>query len=349
MQELLAKVARGAKTSKDLTWEEAKRAAGYLIEGQASPTQVGAFLAAMRMKTESVTELAAFTAAARQYVPPLAVAPGGSLLDLPMYAGKQETFYASVIAAIVAASAGVAVLIHGAEGMVERPGPASLLAKLEIPTDQRPADVAGVLSSQGFAYLDMALYHPPIGRFLELRRELGVRTFFHQVARMLNPARAVSQVIGVSHPPYYEKTVEALRMLGTPRALVIRGVEGEPELSIASATPVLELRDERISPLMVKPKDLGVAPGTVREMAGFPAEHRAKEAELVKRIVNNEIRGGHRDWVVINAALLLYAGGKGSSIAACVPIAQQMLDSGAAAKKLKELAEASVGAASMKS
>jgi anthranilate phosphoribosyltransferase len=101
---------------------------------------------------------------------------------------------------------------------------------------------------------------------------------------------------------------------------------------------MLELRDERISPLMVKPKDLGVASGTVREMAGFPAEHRAKEAELVKRIVNNDIRGGHRDWVVINAALLLYAGGKGSSIAACVPLAQQTLDSGAAARKLAELA-----------
>jgi anthranilate phosphoribosyltransferase len=338
MQELLAKVAKGAKTSKDLTWEEAKRAVGYLIEGQASPTQAGAFLVAMRMKTESVTELAAFTAGARQYVPPLAVPPGIPLVDLPMYAGKLDTFHVSVIAAIVAASAGVSVLMHGAEGPAERPGPSSLLDKLEIPTDQRPADVANTLSSHGFAYLDMALYHPPIGRFLEVRGELGVRTFFHQVARMLNPARATSQLVGVSHPPYYEKTAEALRMLGTPRALVIRGVEGEPELSIASSTPMLELRDERITPLMVKPKDLGVALGTVREMAGFPAEHRVKEAEFAKRLLKGEIRGGPRDWVVINAASLLYAGGKRPSIAACVPIAQQALDSGAAAKKLADLA-----------
>ena len=91
--------------------------------------------------------------------------------------------------------------------------------------------VAEQSHKNGFAYLDIGLYHPPVYRFLEMRQELGVRNVFHPIARLLNPARASSQVVGLSHPPHFEKTAEALRMLGCPRALVIRGVEGDPELS----------------------------------------------------------------------------------------------------------------------
>ncbi len=338
IQPLIAKIAKGQKTSKDLTWEEAKQAIRSLIEGEATPVQVGAFLVAMRIKMESVTELAAFTAAARNYVPPLAVPKGLPLVDLPTYAGKQETFHAAVGAAVVAAAAGVAVLMHGAEGPPERPGTAALLSTLGIPVDVKPAQVTQGLTAKGFAYLDMALYHPPIGRFLGLRDELGVRTLFHPVARMLNPARATSQVIGIQHPPYFEKTAEALRMLGCPRALILRGVEGDPELSIAAMTPVLELRDERIAPLSIKPKDVGLPVGSPREMAGFPREQREREAEMLRRIFQNELRGGQRDWIVLNAAMLLYAAGKGPSIASCVPVAHQTIESGAAAKKLAELA-----------
>lgn len=337
IQPFIAKIAKGQKTSKDLTWEEAKQAIRMLIEGEATPVQVGAFLAAMRIKTESVTELAAFTAAARQYVAPLAVPTRLSLVDLPTYAGKQQTFHASVGAAIVAAAAGVAVLMHGAAGLSERPGTAALLSALSIPTDLRPSEVAERLTAKGFAYLDMALYHPPIGRFLELREQLGVRTLFHPVARMLNPARATSQVIGIQHPPYFEKTAEALRMLGCPRALVLRGVEGDPELSISSMTPVLELHHDRIIPLSMKPKDVGLPVGSSQEMAGFPREQRGREAELLLRILRNELQGGQRDWIVLNAAMLFYAAGKGPSIAACVPLAHRTIESGAAAQKLAEL------------
>ena len=94
---------------------------------------------------------------------------------------------------------------------------------MEIPVDLTAKSVGTALEKHGFAYLDLALYHPPVSRFLEMRQELGVRNVFHPIARLLNPARAASQVIGLSHPPYFEKTVEALRMLSCPRALVIRG------------------------------------------------------------------------------------------------------------------------------
>ena len=337
MQEFIAKIAKGQRAAKDLTWDEAKRAMKALIEGEATPAQIGAFLIALRIKMESVTELASFTATARSYIPSVPIPRELGVVDVPSYAGKQETFHALAGAAIVAAAAGASILMHGYDGIPGRPGTAGVLKALGLPIDLEPKAVGDVVTKQGFAYLDIALYHPPLYRFLEMRQELGVRNVFHPIARLLNPARATSQVVGLTHPPHFEKTAEVLRMLATPRALVVRGVEGDPELSIAMMTKVLELRDERIAPLTLAPKDVGLALGASRDMAGFPPEQRNKEAELIKRILHNQFQGGARDWVLLNAALLLYAAGKGSSITACIPLARRAIDEGAAAKKLEEL------------
>lgn len=340
MQTFIAKVGKGAKTSKDLTWDEAKQAMGLLIEGTATPAQAGAFLMAMRMKGESVGELAAFTGVVRQYVAPLSGVSGLKLVDLACYAGKRDTFYAIVGAAIVAAAAGASVLLHGWEGTVERPGPWAALGRLGIPTDLGPAEVSELLAAKGFAYLDIAIYHPPLAKFLDLRRELGLRNFFHPVARMINPARAHCQLIGMAHPPYFEKTVEALNMLGTPHALVLRGVEGEPELSVASLTRFVELRDGKPIPTALHPKDVGLPLGTSRDMAGFAPSQREQEAALLVKILQGEVKGGPRDWVVLNAAMLLYGSGVTPSMAAGVPLANQVIDRGAARDKLRALTQA---------
>jgi anthranilate phosphoribosyltransferase len=160
----------------------------------------------------------------------------------------------------------------------------------------------------------------------------------------LNPARASSQVVGLSHPPHFEKTAEVLRMLGCPRALVVNGVEGDPELSIAALTRVLELRDERITPLSFASKDAGLPLGTPRDMAGFPSNQRDKEADLLRRILHNQVQGGPCNWVVMNAALILYAAGKGTTWPLCVPLARRAIEEGAAARKLEELTQEPVGA-----
>ena len=337
IQEILAKIAKGPKASKDLTWDECKQAMKALIEGEATPAQVGAFLIAMRFKSESVTELAALTAAARQYVPPLAVSKELALVDVPSYAGKQDTFHAIVAASIVAVSAGAAVLMHGYDGIPGRPGTAGVLKALGISVDADPKRVTEQVHRNGFAYLDIGLYHPPVYRFLEMRQELGVRNVFHPIARLLNPARAKVQVVGLSHPPHFEKTAEALRMLGCPRGMVIRGVEGDPELSASMATRVLELRDERIRPLEITPKDFGLTFIPSREMAGFPPDQREKEADLLRRILQNRVQGGPKEWVLMNAAMLLYAAGKGTSLSACFPAAREAIEGGAAVRKLDDL------------
>jgi anthranilate phosphoribosyltransferase len=339
MQDYIAKIGAGQKTSKDLTWEEAKQATRWLIEGQATPTQIGAFLLAMRLKMESVTELAACTAAAREYVPPLKLPPDLSIVDLPVYAGKRKTFHALVGAAVIAVAGGAAILLHSHDMNPSRPGPASVLAHLGLPTQLTPTQAAEELATKGFAYLDLALYHPPLARFLDLWQELGVRTLFHSVARMLNPVRASAQVVGVTHPRYLEKTAEALSMLGCRQALILRGIEGNPELSIGGATKAVELRDARITPLTLYPKDAGLAPGAYQAMAACSPEQSKQEAELLKGILHNHVRGSQRDWVVLNAALLLYAAGKAANVSAGAKLAQQVLESGAAGNKLAELAQ----------
>jgi anthranilate phosphoribosyltransferase len=343
MQEFIAKIAKGPRAAKDLTWDEAKRAMRALIEGDVTQAQMGAFLMAMRIKTESVTELASMTAAVRSYVAPVPIPQELGVVDLPSYAGKQDTFHALVAAAVVAASAGASVLMHGYDGIPGRAGNAGVLKALGLPIDMEPKVAAEAVTRHGFAYLDIALYHPPIYRFLEMRQELGVQNVFHSIARLLNPARAVSQVVGLSNPPHFEKTAEVLRMLGCPRALVVSGVEGAPELSIATLTRVLELRDDRITPLSFASKDVEIPLGTQRDMAGFPSNQRDKEADLLRRILHNQIQGGPCNWVLINAALILYAAGKGLTWASCVSLARRTLEGGAAARKLEELVQEPVG------
>jgi anthranilate phosphoribosyltransferase len=201
------------------------------------------------------------------------------------------------------------------------------------------------VTRHGFAYLDIALYHPPVYRFWEMSQELGVRNVFHPIARLLNPARTSSQIVGQSHPSHFEKTAEVLRMLGSPRALVVSGVEGDPELSIAAMTRVLELRDDRITPLSFTSRDVEIPSGTPRDMAGFPSDQRDKEAYLLRRILHNQFQSGPYNWVLINSALILYAAGKGATWASCVPLARRALEEGAAARKLEELAQEPVGMA----
>jgi len=125
-------------------------------------------------------------------------------------------------------------------------------------------------------------------------------------------------------------------MLGTPRALVVRGLEGEPELSISSATKAIELREDRITPLTLQPKDFDLPFERIEHLASPGVDG---EAELITKILGNTVKGSQRDWALMNAAMILYAGGKAASLRAALPLAQEALSSGAAKKKLQELSQ----------
>ena len=348
MHHLITKIGKGQRGVKDLSWDEAKQAASDLIEGNATPYQTGAFLMAMRIKLEGVTELAAFTAVTRSYVSPIDAPAGLNVVDVPVYAEKHNTHHACLPAAIVAASAGATILFHGIDNPTVSSDLPRVLAQLGIPATLQGQELAGVLQRNGFAYLDLALYHPPLAKLLALREQLGAQNLFHQVARLLNPMRAHSQVVGVAHPPYLEKIPEAVTMLGGQRLLVFQGMEGFPELSIAAPTIMRELRDNRVTPMTLKPTDVRLPMGSFQHMAmdsQAPKDIPAEEADTIHRVLHNEaLRGSgqardrFRDWVVYNAAMFLYAAGRVHSIAEGVPLAQKSLESGAAAQKLADLA-----------
>ncbi len=342
MNALISKIGKGQKGAKDLTWEESKEAMTALVEGPATPAQIGAFLMAMRIKMESITELAAFTIIARQYVAPVKGPAGGNLIDLPIYGEKHGTYHAVIAASIVAASAGVTILLHGVENHAAACQLSEVVKQVGIPIPEDLNSLSSGFSTSPLVYLDLALYHPPLVRLLDLRQELGGQNLAHQVARMLNPARAQSQVIGLAHPPYLDKITEALRLIETPRALVFQGVEGFPELSITVPTPARELRGGHVTPLTFRPQDIGMRFGSYQTMSsasfsggqGRPEE----EATLVLKILRNQIRGDHRAWVLLNASLLIYAGGQASSLMEALPLATQALDSGSAFDTLQKLA-----------
>ena len=345
MHQLITKIGKGQRGVRDLSWDEAKQAARAMIEGNATPHQTGAFLMAMRIKLEGVTELASFTAATRSYVAPITTPAGLNVVDLPVYAEKHNTHHVCLPAAIVAASAGAAILFHGVDNPMVSSDLPRVLAQLGIPGALQGDDLAGALQNEGFAYLDLALYHPPLAGLLSLREQLGAQNLFHQVARLLNPMRTHSQVVGVAHPPYLEKIPEVVNMIGGRRLLVFQGVEGFPELSMTTLTTMRELRDNRVTPLSLKPEDVRLIPGSFQHMAvdsQSPNDIPAHEADMIQRVLRNQgagqIRDRFRDWVVYNAAMFLYAGGRAHSIAEGVPLARRALDSGAAAQKLADLA-----------
>ena len=362
MHQLITKIGKGQRGVRDLSWDEAKQAARAMIEGNATPHQTGAFLMAMRIKLEGVTELASFTAATRSYVAPITTPAGLNVVDVPVYAEKHNTHHVCLPAAIVAASAGAAILFHGTDNPAVSSDLPRVLSQLGIPVALQGDDLAGMLQREGFAYLDLALYHPPLAGLLALREQLGAQNLFHQVARLLNPMRAHSQVVGVAHPPYLEKIPEVVNMIGGRRLLVFQGVEGFPELSMTTPTAMRELRDNRVTRLTLKPEDVRLSTGSfelmavptsspsvrpersVSEVEGrqgsgqAPNDVPAIEAEMIHRVLHNEARDRFRDWVVYNAAMFLYAAGQAPSIAEGVPLAQKALESGAAEQKLADLA-----------
>ncbi len=351
MEQLIAKIGKGQRGSKDLTWDEAKLAMRLLIEDQVSPIQAGAFLMAMRIKMETISELAAFTMTARHYVSPLSISNRDYLLDLPLYGEKHETFHAIIASAIVASAAGASILMHGIENPCTTTDVCHVLAALGIPVDLSSQQVTETLEETGLAYLDMGNYHPALARYLSLRQELGVQNLFHQIARMLNPGRTKAQVIGIAHPPYLEKMVEAMDMLDSGHVLIFQGVEGFPELSIVNATSLRELTDTRSFSVNLKPKDVGFSFGPFHSMAAPKAtpdaQAGAQEATLLQRLLENRITGSQKDWVVLNAALLLYISGRAPSVMAGVPLANQALNSGAAVKKLRQLSKKPTDSASL--
>lgn len=337
LQEIISKIGKGQKGAKHLTAEEAGFAMNTLLEGKASPYQIGAFLISLRVKEESPEELVAFTRSVRAALHPDLInfkTNRDEILDLPFYAGKKSSFHVGIAASFIMAGAGLKVVLHGDPNPPGRTSKSMVLNSLGWDSRLPLNDRLDFFQTMGWSYLDISQMHPPVKRFLDLRNDIGLRTVFHTVARFINPLGAANQIIGVSHPKSFEKIGETVKMLGISRGLVFRGLEGESEANLSGSVEGIWIDRESISRVKLDPAPLGLSP---LKRSGVEVMDISGEASRVEKILDGRDRGDPRSLSLWNAAIGLYLSGKSESLDKGFLLALESLDSGKGFKILNAI------------
>ncbi|MDQ6986865.1 MAG: anthranilate phosphoribosyltransferase [Mariprofundaceae bacterium] len=225
------RIARGKHGAENLNRQDAAALFAALLAADADPLQRGAFLIAERMKGETQVELAGFVDAARASIEAFGnISMPQGAVDFPCYAGKRRAAPVHLAAALMARDRGVAVLVHGVAAIEGRISAWQVLQKAGVSRATNIAEAASCLHSEGIVYLDIADYCPGLFDVLALRSRLGVRSFAHTVARLLNPLNCAGQLNGIFHTPYATLMTQVNVLLGQPRSLIFAGAEGDPEL-----------------------------------------------------------------------------------------------------------------------
>lgn len=315
---------------RDLSEDEAAGAMADIMEGEATPAQIGAFITALRMKGETVDEIAGMARVMRAKAlrPPV----DGPLLDVVGTGGDASgSFNVSTATAFIVAGAGVRVAKHGNRAMSSSCGSADVLEALGAQIDLSPAAVAACIDRAGIGFMFAQAFHPAMKHAAGPRREIGVRTVFNVLGPLTNPAGAESGLIGVATPDLAGKLAQALGRLGARRAWVVHGEEGLDELSISGPSIVHDLCNGEVRTFRVTPADAGlpVAPrAAVR--GGSPAEN----AETMRRLFMG-VEGPVRDFVLLNAAAALVVAGVADDLRGGIARAAEIVDSGKARDALE--------------
>ncbi len=334
MKEYINKLVEG----EDLSKEEAEEAMKTIMAGEATQAQIGSFLTALRMKGETVQEVAACAKVMREFASRISPRVDGALLDTCGTGGDQvKTFNISTITAFVVAGAGVPIAKHGNRSVTSKAGSADVLEALGVKIDLPPEDVQRCIEDVGMGFMFAPVFHKAMKNVIGPRQEMGIRTVFNILGPLTNPAGAENQLLGVFDGGLTEKMAGVLKELGSRRALVVHGLEGLDEISLCGKTQVSELKDGEVSTYTITPEDFGLSRAGVEDLAGGDA---AQNAELARRILKGEEKGPKRDIVVLNAAAGIYVAGLADSIKDAVPMAQEAIDSGKAYNKLEELIKA---------
>lgn len=324
----------------DLSGEEAERAMEMVMDGEATPAQVASFLTALKMKGETVEEISAFARVMRKFATRISPKVDGLLVDTCGTGGdKVKTFNISTIAAFVASGAGVGIAKHGNRSVTSKSGSADLLEALGVKLELSPEKVEKLIEEVGIGFMFAPLFHKTMKHAVGPRKEIGIRTVFNILGPLTNPAEAQAQVLGVFKPELTEVMAGVLRNLGVKHALVIHGMEGLDELSIAGESRVSELRDGKIDTYTVTPEDFGIERAEISSVVGgSPGENARTTLSLLK----DGLKGAERDIVLMNSAAAIYVGGRAETLEEGVELAEESIDSGEAYSKLKGLVESSV-------
>lgn len=323
-------------SGESLSMEAAAQAMNEIMSGDATPAQFGAFITALRLKGETIDEIAGMAQVMRQHS--LRVESDGALVDTCGTGGDGSgTFNISTTAAFVAAGAGAKVAKHGNRAMSGSSGSADVLEALGANIALSPESVARCIDETGFGFMFAQGFHPSMRFAAGPRREIGIRTVFNILGPLTNPAGAGAQVIGVAEASMAAKMAQALSRLGSRRALVVHGNDGLDEISIADSTQVWELNEGAVSEYLISPEDLGFSRSPLSEVQ---VADTAQSASMLRDILNGRA-GAARDIVLLNAAAALLAGGQVDSLQDGVAAAAKSIDEGNAKSRLEAFIELS--------
>jgi anthranilate phosphoribosyltransferase len=317
----------------NLTEEEAAQAMRQIMEGDATPAQIAAFLIALRMKGESIEEITGCARVMREKAIQIR-APYPNVIDTCGTGGDgSQTFNISTTAAFVVAGAGVPVAKHGNRAMSSRCGSADLLQALGVAIELSPETAEACLAEVGITFLFAPLFHSAMRHAIGPRREIGVRTIFNVLGPLTNPAGAKQQIVGVSRKELAEPMARVLNNLGSARAFVVHGADGLDEITTLGETHVIALDAGEIMAYSIRPEQFGIRRALPGALAGGEAQ---QNAAITMGVLEGK-RGPHRDVVLLNAAAALVVAGAASDMHAGLELAAQAIDSGAALAKLRRL------------
>jgi anthranilate phosphoribosyltransferase len=335
MKQYLQKVTGG----ENLTQAETAAAFDLIMTGEATPAQIAGLITALRMKGETVDEIAGGAASMRRHA--VFIDCGGlPVVDTCGTGGDgRNTFNVSTTAAFVVAGAGVPVAKHGNRAVTSACGSADVLMALGVNLEIEPHQVEECVREAGIGFLYAPKLHPAMKFAMGPRRELGIRTIFNMLGPLTNPAGARGQIIGVFSPSLTEPFAQVLRLLGSRRAFIVHGQDGMDEITVTTTTRISELNDGTVKTYEFDPLrfiDEYADPALLQ--GGTPEVNAA-----ITRSVLSGQRGPARDIVCLNAAAAIVAGGKAGSMTGGWEEAQRSIDSGSAMKALERLVACSNG------
>ncbi len=313
-----------------------------IMNGEVSPVMLAAITTGLRVKKETIGEIAAAAQVMRELSTKVPVANRQGLVDIVGTGGDgAHTFNISTCSMFVAAGAGARVSKHGGRSVSSKSGAADVLEALGVNINLPPAQIAQSIEQTGIGFMFAPNHHPAMKNVAPVRKEMGVRTFFNILGPLTNPADAPNIVMGVFHPDLVGIQVRALQRLGAEHAVVVYGRDGMDEVSLGAATLVGELKDGEISEYDIHPEDFGLRMHSNRALRVDSPE---QSVAMLRDVLEGKA-GAPRDIVVLNAGVALYAAGVAPSMQEGIAQARQSIDSGAALAKLQALVAFSQAAA----
>jgi anthranilate phosphoribosyltransferase len=331
LQQAIRRLAFGAS----LSAPDATDAFGVIMRGEATPAQVAALLMALRVKGETIDEVAGAAGALRAAMVRLPAHDPGALVDTcGTGGGTITTFNISTAAGLLAAGLGVRVAKHGNRSFTSQCGSADVLEALGVRLDVAPEVMARALEEAGIVFMFAPSMHPAMRHVGPVRRELAVPTVMNIVGPLANPASAGRQVLGVAEPARMPLLAGALAALGTQHALIVHGAPGMDEFSPLGPTQVLEVRGTSRREWTVNPADYGIEGCTAAALGGgTPAEN----AQVIRDVLGGKGTVAATAAVVLNAAAALYVGGRAESYAAGIAMARGGIDTRVGLQALERL------------